>query len=176
MGKSGITKRVYICNSFFFFFKFCNAFLSCDNSKVGIFKSISCLYLKNNLFIYLMVPGLSCSMCDLVPWSGVEPRPPALGVQSLSHWTTRKVPLPFPLDSSGIYSCRMWDSSGIYSCRMWAPKNKVFASLVTSVSHLEQCLANSGQSISICGMNEFTQSLNLQCPQLSSINVMKDTK
>ena len=36
--------------------------------------------------------GLSCSMWDLVPWSGIKPRPPALGVQSLSPWTTREVP------------------------------------------------------------------------------------
>ena len=28
---------------------------------------------------------------DLVPWSGMEPRAPALGVRSLSHWTTREV-------------------------------------------------------------------------------------
>ena len=26
----------------------------------------------------------------LVPQTGIEPRPPALGVQILSHWTTRK--------------------------------------------------------------------------------------
>ena len=35
---------------------------------------------------------LSCGMWDLVPWPGIEPGPPALGVQSLSHWTTREVP------------------------------------------------------------------------------------
>ena len=35
---------------------------------------------------------LSCSMWDLVPWPGMEPGPPALGAQSLSHWTTREVP------------------------------------------------------------------------------------
>ena len=29
----------------------------------------------------------SCSMRDLVPLTGIEPRPPALGAQSLSHWT-----------------------------------------------------------------------------------------
>ena len=29
---------------------------------------------------------------DLAPHPGVKPRPPALGAQSLSHWTTRKVP------------------------------------------------------------------------------------
>ena len=35
---------------------------------------------------------LSCSTWDLIPWPGFEPRPPSLGVQSLSHWTTREVP------------------------------------------------------------------------------------
>ena len=71
------------------------------------------------VFIYLDVPGLSCStqdlrsslqlsgsiwsfsrcmrtlscgMWDLVPWPGIEPGPPALEVQSLSHWATREVP------------------------------------------------------------------------------------
>ena len=33
----------------------------------------------------------SCSVWDRVPWPGTEPRPPALGAQSLSHWTTREV-------------------------------------------------------------------------------------
>ena len=36
---------------------------------------------------------LSCGMWDLVPWPGIEPRPPALGAQSLSHLPTREVPL-----------------------------------------------------------------------------------
>ena len=35
----------------------------------------------------------SCSMWDLVPWPRIKPRPPALGAQSLSHWTTREVSL-----------------------------------------------------------------------------------
>ena len=34
-------------------------------------------------------------MWDLVPWSGVKPRPPTLQGQSLGHWTTREVPLVF---------------------------------------------------------------------------------
>ena len=33
---------------------------------------------------------LVVAMWDLVPWSGIEPGPPALGVWSLSHWTTKK--------------------------------------------------------------------------------------
>ena len=60
-----------------------------------------------NIYFYLtVVPGLShstqdrfsCgswtlsrSMWDLVPWPGMEPRAPALGPQSLSHWNSRKV-------------------------------------------------------------------------------------
>ena len=44
------------------------------------------------IFIYLAVLGLSCSMWYLIPWPGMEPKPPALGAQSLSYWTTRKVP------------------------------------------------------------------------------------
>ena len=36
------------------------------------------LFLKKNiLFICLVAPGLSCSMWDLVPRPGIEPRPPA---------------------------------------------------------------------------------------------------
>ena len=31
------------------------------------------------LFINLAVPGLSCSMWDLVPWPGIEPKPPCIG-------------------------------------------------------------------------------------------------
>ena len=31
-------------------------------------------------------------MRDLVPCPGIETRPPALGAQSLNHWTTREVP------------------------------------------------------------------------------------
>ena len=44
------------------------------------------------IFIYLAVLCLSYDLWDLVPWPGIEPRPPALGVQSFSHWTTREVP------------------------------------------------------------------------------------
>ena len=42
-----------------------------------------------NWFIYLASPGLSCSLWDLVPWSGIEP---ILGAQSLSHWANREDP------------------------------------------------------------------------------------
>ena len=48
------------------------------------------------IFIYLFgVLGLSCGMQDLVPPSGIEPGPLALGVRSLNHRTTREVPGAF---------------------------------------------------------------------------------
>ena len=34
----------------------------------------------------------SCSVWDLVPWPGIKPRPPALGTQNPSHWTTWEIP------------------------------------------------------------------------------------
>ena len=63
------------------------------------------LFLKKYLFIWLCwvsvaacgifhlsyaMQTLSCGKWDLGPWSGIKPRPPALGGRSLSHWTTRK--------------------------------------------------------------------------------------
>ena len=35
---------------------------------------------------------LSCSTRDLVSQPEIKPGPPAMGVQSLSHWVTREVP------------------------------------------------------------------------------------
>ena len=41
-------------------------------------------------WVLISAHGLfSCSMWDLVPWPEIEPGPPALGPQNLSHWTTR---------------------------------------------------------------------------------------
>ena len=45
------------------------------------------------LFIYLVALGLSCGMWDLVPWPGIKPGPPALGVRSLCRWTDREAPV-----------------------------------------------------------------------------------
>ena len=33
----------------------------------------------------------SCGLWDLIPQPGIKPGPPAMGTQSLSHWTTREV-------------------------------------------------------------------------------------
>ena len=37
--------------------------------------------------------ALGCSIWDLIPWPGTEVRLRALGVQSLSHWVKREVPI-----------------------------------------------------------------------------------
>ena len=40
------------------------------------------------------IQSLSCCIWDLVPWSWIEPGPPALGAWNLSHWTAKEVPKP----------------------------------------------------------------------------------
>ena len=34
----------------------------------------------------------SCDMLNLGPWPRIKPRPPALGVWNLNHWTSKEVP------------------------------------------------------------------------------------
>ena len=45
--------------------------------------------------IFIEACGLLVVACmrDLFPRLGIEPGPPALGMQSLTHWATREVPL-----------------------------------------------------------------------------------
>ena len=55
------------------------------------------LFLLIFIFIYLAALGLSGSVWALVSWPEIEPGPPAQGAQSLSHWTTKEVPLALSL-------------------------------------------------------------------------------
>ena len=66
-----------------------------------IVKATLCPHFSKHLFLFiwlcwflLATCGIffCCVMWELVPQPGIEPKPPALGVQSLSHWTTREVP------------------------------------------------------------------------------------
>ena len=50
------------------------------------------VWLYHILVVTCRIFNLHCSMCDLVPWAGIEPGPPALGVWSLSHWPPGKSP------------------------------------------------------------------------------------
>ena len=52
----------------------------------------SFFFFFNIFIIYLAALALSCKHMGLVPWPGIEPRPSALGVWSLSHCTTREIP------------------------------------------------------------------------------------
>lgn len=61
-------------------------------SWVLLLMGIGVSFLKNKklfLFPSFVVPGLNCSTRDLVPRPGIEPRPPALGAQSLSYQGSR---------------------------------------------------------------------------------------
>ena len=53
--------------------------------------------------------ALGCSMRDLVPQPGIEPRPPALGEWSPSRWTTRRPSPEFLISVSSVarlHSCQ----------------------------------------------------------------------
>ena len=59
-------------------------------------------YFLKNIYFYVFIwlhrvlivacRLFSCGMWNLVSWPGIETAPPALGAQSLIHWTTREVP------------------------------------------------------------------------------------
>ena len=57
--------------------------------KIRLFCHRVCVFIYPFLlfffFFFFTVPGLSCSMWDLVAQPGIKPRPPSLGAQSLSH-------------------------------------------------------------------------------------------
>ena len=46
----------------------------------------------------------SCSLWDLVSWSGIKPRPSALGMWSLRDWTTREI-LVYYTSTQLFYLC-----------------------------------------------------------------------
>ena len=66
--------------------------------------SVSLSLFLNIYFYFLAVLDLSCGLQDLVTWPELEPRPPAMGAWSHSHWTTREVFLSLSLNfSKSIY-------------------------------------------------------------------------
>ena len=50
-----------------------------------------CYFLHSFILIFLAMPRAMCFPIPLVSPPGKEPTPPAVEVQSLSHWTARKV-------------------------------------------------------------------------------------
>lgn len=82
-----------------------NCFVECPSVRIFWFFFMIRLRLK---FFYLfdfwvgrwgtLALGLSCGMSHLLPWWGIEPGLPALGVQSLNHWMTSSPRLRFSLE------------------------------------------------------------------------------
>ena len=67
----------------------------------------------------------SCGIWDIliVSWPGIKPGPPALGVWSLSHWTTREVSKPTSnakksSNFAGQTECHL---TGTFLCQLWFP-------------------------------------------------------
>ena len=58
---------------------------------IGSFSPLNFIYLAL-LSLGCGMQTISCGVWDLVPWSKIEPGPPVLGSQSLSHWTSREIP------------------------------------------------------------------------------------
>ena len=86
--------------------------------------------------------SLSCSMWDLVPWPGIQPRPPALGVQSLSQWTSREVPgLSLDNPSFVVNILSIIITSQLNTCLLSIrPEQSVDFSLSMSENFLKACL------------------------------------
>ena len=58
------------------------------------------------LHIASVVAACGIQVFQLVPWPGIEPRPPAWGAQSLSHWATREAPSSFHFEAkSALLLC-----------------------------------------------------------------------
>ena len=55
------------------------------------------------LLVVLMVSLVAVCMWDLVPWPGIEPRPPVLRTQSLNHCSTREVSTNLILNVPGYF-------------------------------------------------------------------------
>ena len=94
------------------------------------------------LFMWLL-QVLVAAIWDLVPWPAIKPSPPALGVQSLSHWTTREVPnvcnscldVGYSFAVSKEMSLFCLDSPSLF-CKIWPSKYKIIFLLTLSYKFL----------------------------------------
>ena len=75
------TYHCHLSLSFFHYFLFFFNLFGCPRSWLQHTESL--IFVAESLVVWIM--------WDLVPREGIEPRPTALGAQSLSHWTTSEV-------------------------------------------------------------------------------------
>ena len=80
---------LFIFKIFIYLFGWNRSQLHHRKSSVAALRTFSCR--TQNLFSCNM-RILSCSTWDLIPPPRIELEPPALGVQSLRHWTTSEAP------------------------------------------------------------------------------------
>ena len=59
--------------------------------NIYLFIWLHCIFVVAHKIFDCSMQTFSFSMWDLVPWPMIKPGSPALGMWSLSHWTTRKV-------------------------------------------------------------------------------------
>ena len=75
-----------------------------------------------------------CSMWDLVPWPGIKLGSPALGVQNLSHWTTREISqMHFQMVSLQVF---WWGGS-----RCWPLYRRKDGALLPKAAYQDGCKA-----------------------------------
>ena len=92
---SGLDGVSYHC-LFYLFSSFSVSFFFPFLKILFIFSSIYIVYLNHeikftNIFCLFFLVA-SCVLQDLSSWGGIEPKTPAVEMQDLKHWTTRKVP------------------------------------------------------------------------------------
>ena len=96
---------------------------------------------------------LSCNMWDPVPWSGFEPRPPALKAWSLSHRTSREVSvLDFECslyikDTSFLSNKRFADSPLSSHFLLWENFKILMKFNLSSFPYMENALVSCRRSL-----------------------------
>ena len=135
------------------------------------------------IFIFLAVPGLSCSLqdlfcswsmlifgcgiqtlsCgvwDLVPWPGIEPGPHALGAKCLSHWTARELSLQSPI--LPLTSSHTALDFSEYICPLWC-----FSFLLFFLSFPPPFLSSSLPPLNIKSISSWQPVLIFSCPVIN---------
>ena len=94
------------------------------------------------IFCYSM-EILTCGIWDLVPWPGIEPRPPALWVWSVSHCITREV-LQWPIFvyNNIVNRCELRTQPKIYSFNNICSNLVLLPSLSYSPASHSECNHN----------------------------------
>ena len=64
-----------------------------NTSEISFKKKFTYLFWLYRVLVAAREIFVAACMWDLVPRPGIEPGPPELGAQSLTHWTTRDVPI-----------------------------------------------------------------------------------